>query len=79
MYVSLLGKPSDKDQDRYPAVYLTGPHEWVPSVLDYAYPSEDGELTWSTDHNDWFDLDPNFDEFGNFTLRGIQTLNILND
>ena len=35
MYLSLLGKPSDEDLERYPAVHLTGPHEWDPSVLDF--------------------------------------------
>ena len=35
MYLSILGKPTDKDLERYPAVHLTGPHEWDPSVLDY--------------------------------------------
>ena len=35
MYHSLLGKPTDQDLERYPAVHLTGPHEWDPSVLDY--------------------------------------------
>ena len=35
MYLSILRKPTDKDLERYPAVHLTGPHEWDPSVLDY--------------------------------------------
>ena len=35
MYLSILGKPTDKDLERYPAVHLTRPHEWDPSVLDY--------------------------------------------
>ena len=35
MYLSILGKPTDPDLERYPAVHLTGPHEWDPSVLDY--------------------------------------------
>ena len=35
MYLSILGKPTDKDLERYPTVHLTGPHEWDPSVLDY--------------------------------------------
>ena len=34
MYLSILGKPTDADFERYPAVHLTGPHEWDPSVLD---------------------------------------------
>ena len=33
MYLSLPGKPSDKDLERYPAVHHIGPHEWDPSVL----------------------------------------------
>ena len=44
MYLSIIGKPTDKDLERYPAVHLTGPHEWDPSVLDYTLPSGDGEL-----------------------------------
>ena len=44
MYLSLLGKHSDEDLERYPAVHLTGPHEWDPSVLDFSYPSGDGDL-----------------------------------
>ena len=79
IYLSLLGKPSDKDLERYPAVHLTGPHEWDPSVLDYSYPSDDGEPTLSTEPNERFALDPNFDEFGDYTQRSIQTLNIRDD
>ena len=28
MYLSIHGKPTDKDLERYPAVHLTGPHAW---------------------------------------------------
>ena len=38
MYLSILGKPTDTDLQRYPAVHLTGHHEWDPSVLDYTHP-----------------------------------------
>ena len=34
MYLSILGNPTDTDLERSPAVHLTGPHEWDPSVLD---------------------------------------------
>ena len=37
MYLSILDKPTDADLERYPAVHLTGSHEWDPSVLDYTY------------------------------------------
>ena len=46
MYLSILGKPTDKDLERYPAVHLTGPHEWDPSVLDYTHPSGEWEPPW---------------------------------
>ena len=44
MYLSILGKPTDADLGRNPAVHLTGPHEWDPSVLDFTHPSGDGGL-----------------------------------
>ena len=79
MYLSLLGKPTDKDLERYPAVHLTGAHEWDPSVLDYTHPSGDGEPQWSNDPDERSAFDPNFDEFGDFTQRAIQTLSSLDD
>ena len=79
MYLSLLGKPTDKDLKRYPAVHLTGPHEWDPSVLDYTHPSGDGEPPWSNDPDERSAFDPNFDEFGDYTQRAIQTLSILDE
>ena len=79
MYLSILGKPTDKDLERYPAVHLMGPHEWDPSVLDYTHPSDDGEPPWSNDPDERFAFDPNFDEFEDYTQRAIQTLSILID
>ena len=79
MYLSLLGKPTDQDLERYPAVHLTGPHEWDLSVLDYTHPSGDGEPPWSNDPDERYAFDPNFDEFGDYTQRAIQTLSILDD
>ena len=60
-------------------MHLTGPHEWDPSVLDYTHPSGDGEPPWSNDPNERPAFDPNFDEFGDYTQRAIQTLSILDD
>ena len=79
MYLSIFGKPTDKDLERYPAVHLTGPHEWDPSVLDYTHTSGDGEPPWSNDPDERFAFDPSFDEFGDYTQRAIQTLSILED
>ena len=79
MYLSLIAKPSDADLQRYPAVHLTGPHEWDPSVLDYIHPSGDGEPPWSNDPDERFAFDPNFDEFGDYTQWKIQTRSILDD
>ena len=58
MYLSLLGKPTDQDIERNPAVHLTGPHEWDPSVLDYTHPSGDGEPPWSNDRDERYALIP---------------------
>ena len=51
----------------------------TPSVLDYTHPSGDGEPAWSNDHDERFAFDPNFDEFGDYTQRAIQTLSTLDD
>ena len=77
MYLSIFAKPTDKDLERYPAVHLTGPHEWDPSVLDFTHPSGDGESPWSNDPNERSVFDSNFDEFEDYTQREIQTLCIL--
>ena len=79
MYLSIIGKPTDKDLERYPAVHLTGPHQWDPSVLDYTHPSGDGEPPWSNDSDERSAFDDNFDEFGDYTQRAIQTLSILDE
>ena len=79
MYLFILGKPTDKDLERYPAVHLTAPHEWDPSGLDYTHPSGDGEPPWCNYPDERFAFDPYFDEFGDYTQRAIQTLSILDD
>ena len=79
IYLSILDKPTDKDIERYPAVHLTGPHEWDPSVLDYIHPYGDGEPPWSNDSDERFAFDPNFNEFCDYTQRAIQTVSILDD
>ena len=61
VYLSLLQKTSDDDLEKYPAVHVTGPNEWDPSVLDFAYPSGNGEPPWSNDPTDRFALDENSD------------------
>ena len=79
IYLSILGKPTDTDLERFPAVHHTGPHEWDPSVLDYTHPSGDWEPPWSNGPDERFAFDPNFDEFGDYTQWSIQTLSILDD
>ena len=79
MYLSLLGKPSDEHLERYPAVHLTGPNEWDPSVLDFTHPAHDEEPPWPNAPTERFAFDPHFDEFTNYNHRVIQTLNILDD
>ena len=79
MCLSILCSPTDKDLEKYPAVHLTGPHEWDPYVLDYTHPSCDGEPPWSNDPDERFAFDTNSDEFGDYTQRTILTLSILDD
>ena len=79
MYLSILGKPTDADLERYPAVHPTGPYEWDTSVLDYTHPSDDGEPPWSNDPDEIFAFDLNFEEFGDYTQMAIQILSILDD
>ena len=79
MPLTCRGEPTDKDLERYPAVHLTGPNEWDPSVFDYTLPSGDGEPSWSNDPDERFAFDPDFDEFGDYTQRAIQSLSILDD
>ena len=79
MYLYILGKPTDTDLERYPAIHHTGPHQWDPSILDYSHPSGDGEPPWSNDPDERFAFDSKFDEFGDYTQRSIETLNILDD
>ena len=45
--------------------------------MDYTHPSGDGG--WSNDPDERYAFDPNFDEFGDYTQRAIQTLSILDD
>ena len=47
--------------------------------MDYTHPSGDGEPPWSNDPDERYAFDPNFDEFGDYTQRAIQTLSILDD
>ena len=56
MYLSILDKPSDTDLERYPAVHLTGPHKWDPSVLGYTHTSGDGEPPCPNDPDERFPL-----------------------
>ena len=42
-------------------------------------PSGDGEPPWSNDPDERFAFDPNFDEFGDYTQKAIQTFSILDD
>ena len=41
IFMSLLGKPTDKDMETYPLVLLSGPHELDLSVLDYTHPNKE--------------------------------------
>ena len=58
MYMNLLGKPTDADLNTYPHVFLTGPHEWDPSVLEYTHPTTSGDPTWALDPSQHLHMTP---------------------
>ena len=79
MYLELHGISTDKDLETNPSVHLTSPHEWDPSVLDYEHTVNNGEPDWVIDPKENFQLDPNFDEFGDFVSRSPSILDILDE
>ena len=79
MYLELLGIPTDKDLQTYPSFHLTSPHEWDLSVLDYVHPENNREPDSVNDPTEWFQFDPNFDEFGDYVNRSLSILDILDD
>ena len=74
MYLSILGKPTDEELVKLPSVHLTSIHEWDPSGLDYSHPAGDGEPVWVIDPQYIDLLDPNFDTYGMYTKRAINTV-----
>ena len=71
IHMSIVGKPTDQDLDQYPHILLTSPHEWAPSVLDYAHPSTYGYPSWAPDPSATDQHDPRIDECGNIHGRVI--------
>ncbi|KAL7576848.1 hypothetical protein ACA910_013861 [Epithemia clementina (nom. ined.)] len=49
MYIKMLGPLTDDDMDTYPLVFLTNPHEWDPSLLDYSHPEGPDNPDWAPD------------------------------
>lgn len=45
LYIMFLGKTTDHDLANFPHVTLTSPYECDPTVIDYVYPSDNGEPT----------------------------------
>ena len=74
MYLELQSVPTDKELQRYPSVYLTSPHEWHPSILDYEHPGNNGKPDWTIDPTKNFQFDPNFDEFGDYVNISLSVL-----
>ena len=66
MYLKFQVIPTDKDLQTYPAVHLTSPQEWDPSVLDYVHPKDNGEPNSTYDSTEEFRVDPTFDEFDDY-------------
>ena len=76
--MSILGKLTDQDLDQYPHV-LTSPHEWGPSILDYAYPNTHGYPSWASGPSARDQHNPRIHRCGNIHSRVIHTLSILSD
>ena len=66
MYLKFQGIPTDPDLQTYPSVHLTSHQEWDPSVLDYVHPKDNGEPNSTYDSIEKFQVDPTFDEFGDY-------------
>ena len=79
MYMNILGKPTDQDLDQYLHVHITSPHEWNPSVLDYAHPNTHGYPSSVPDPSARDQHDPRIDACGNIHSRVIHTLSIISD
>ena len=65
--------------DQYPHVFLTSPHKWDPSLLDYSHSNTHGCPYWAPDPSVRDQHDPRIDECGNLHKRTIHTLCILSD
>ena len=78
VYMKPLGIPTDDDMDKYPHVFMTDPHEWDPSVIDYKYESRaDWETLGHSPGDEYYD--PHFNAYGETTERVIANLEYLLD
>ncbi|KAL7570793.1 hypothetical protein ACA910_014422 [Epithemia clementina (nom. ined.)] len=76
-YIQPVGKPSAQDMDDYPHVFFTNPADWDPALLDYDFPTTDGQPVWDQLMDDRPYEEPRFDDFGDFTGRVVATLDTL--
>ncbi|KAL7571369.1 hypothetical protein ACA910_007681 [Epithemia clementina (nom. ined.)] len=79
MYIKMLGPPTDDDMDTYPLVFLTSPHEWDPSVLDYSHPEGPDNPDWAPDPDLIRTHDERIDPYGYYTKRVVLNLESLCD
>ena len=77
--MSILGNLQIKIWTNTLHVLLTSPHEWDPSVLDYAHPNIGEYPSWAPNPSVRDQHDPRIDECSNIHSRAIQTLSILSD
>ena len=71
VYLLLLGNLPNKELEKFSAVHLSGPHEWNPSILDYAYSSHGREPAGSQTPMKGFNFTLTLMNFGDYT----QTIN----
>ncbi|KAL7568893.1 hypothetical protein ACA910_015541 [Epithemia clementina (nom. ined.)] len=79
MYIKMLGPPTDDDMDTYPSVFLTTPHKWNPSVLDYSHPEGPDNPDWAPDPDLIWTHNERIDPYGYYTKRVVLNLESLCD
>ena len=74
-----MRKPTDQHLAQHSHVFLSSPHEWDPSVLDYVHPNSYSYPSCAPDRLASDQHDPLSDEHGTFQCSIVQTLSILSE
>ncbi|KAL7575165.1 hypothetical protein ACA910_018657 [Epithemia clementina (nom. ined.)] len=75
----MLGPPTDYNMDTYSLVFLTSPHDWDPSVLDYSHPEGPDNPDWAPDPDLIRTHDERIDPYGYYIKHVVLNLESLCD